>query len=125
MKCGYVGLWSNQGCNEDAEPGERFCRVHRVQGPSNEITNRVWVTAASWESCLSLPPPLPLYALLKAGHPSTAVLKLQPDKGRQAPGILGGTAGGISGVRRRTWHHQWTKSTFTNERMSLTAVSRR
>ena len=41
MKCQYVGSWSSQGCNEDAEPGERFCHAHRLQGRSNEIQNKV------------------------------------------------------------------------------------
>ena len=42
MKCEYVGFWSHQGCDNDAEPGERFCRVHRIQGPSNELNNKLW-----------------------------------------------------------------------------------
>lgn len=40
MKCEYIGLWSHQGCDHDAEPEQRFCRMHSIQGPSNEWTNK-------------------------------------------------------------------------------------
>ena len=42
MKCEYEGLYSFEGCNEDAEPRTRFCRRHNTQGRSNEITTKVW-----------------------------------------------------------------------------------
>ncbi len=42
MKCQYLGTWSGEGCNEDAIPGTRYCHVHRSQGPSNEISDKVW-----------------------------------------------------------------------------------
>ena len=41
MKCQYVGSISNRGCNNDAERGTRFCHEHRVQGPDNELGNRL------------------------------------------------------------------------------------
>ena len=41
-KCEYIGLYSAEGCNEDAAPGERFCRRHLYQGRGNEITRNIW-----------------------------------------------------------------------------------
>ena len=46
-KCEYIGLWSQQGCDNDAILGDRFCHVHRIQGPGNEMSNR-WGSGCLW-----------------------------------------------------------------------------
>ena len=43
MKCEYVGWYSRRGCNEEAEPGERYCHAHREQGKNNETSSKIVV----------------------------------------------------------------------------------
>ncbi len=35
-KCEYIEARRKTGCNEEAEPGKRFCHAHRLQGPKEE-----------------------------------------------------------------------------------------
>ena len=41
MKCQYVGWYSRRGCGEDAEPGEKYCHVHREQGKNNDTSAKL------------------------------------------------------------------------------------